>query len=191
VVSRELVTGLVLAAILAALLASAAIFRPDRAIRVATGLVAHNICSKAFVSGLDPQTVFSETTERAGIRRLRWGLSYHLDRIGQFVEAKRARFKDDMKREEMTPAEQKFMVTMGRLGYLARGVTFTLVGWFVFQAGLHRDPAQARGYSGAFVFLLSQPYGHLLLGIVALGFIALGLHSFAAARWMRLLGSRR
>ncbi len=90
-VSRKLVTGLVLAAslaaILAALLASAAIFRPDRAIRVATGLVAHNICSKAFVSGLDPQTVFSETTERAGIRRLRWGLSYHLDRIGQFVEA--------------------------------------------------------------------------------------------------------
>ena len=110
--------------------------------------------------------------------------------IGQFVEAKRARFKDDMKREEMTPAKQKFMVTMGRLGYLARGVTFTLVGWFVFQAGLHRDPAQARGYSGAFTFLLSQPYGHLLLGLVALGFVALGLHSFAAARWMRLLGSR-
>ena len=111
--------------------------------------------------------------------------------LWQFVEAKTARFKKDMKREEMTPAEEKFMVSMGRLGYLARGVTFTLVGWFVFQAGLHRDPAQARGYSGAFVFLLSQPYGHLLLGIVALGFIALGLHSFAAARWMRLLGSRR
>ena len=29
----------------------------------------------------------------------------------------------------------------------------------------------------------------LLLGIVALGFIALGLHSFACARWVRLLGS--
>jgi CubicO group peptidase (beta-lactamase class C family) len=87
VVSRRRVTGLALAAILAALLVSAAIFRPDRAIRVATGLVAHNICSKAFVSGLDPETVFSETAERAGIRRLRWGLSYHLDRTGQFVEA--------------------------------------------------------------------------------------------------------
>jgi len=46
-------------------------FRPDRAIRVATGLVAHNVCSKVFVSGLDPETVFSETTERAGVRRLR------------------------------------------------------------------------------------------------------------------------
>jgi hypothetical protein len=38
---------------------------------------------------------------------------------------------------------------------------------------------------------LSQPYGHLMLGVVALGFVALGLHSFAAARWMRLLGSTR
>jgi hypothetical protein len=28
-----------------------------------------------------------------------------------------------------------------------------------------------------------------MLGLVALGFIALGLHSFACARWVRLMGS--
>jgi hypothetical protein len=109
--------------------------------------------------------------------------------IGQFVLARKATFKQDMKREEMTPAEKKYVDGLGRFGYFARGVTFTLVGWFVFQAGLHHDPAQARGFSGAFVFLLNQPYGHLLLAIVALGFVALGVHSFASARWMRLLGS--
>jgi len=37
----------------------AIVYRPDRAVRVATGLVAHNICSKSFVSGLDPNTVFA------------------------------------------------------------------------------------------------------------------------------------
>jgi hypothetical protein len=47
-----------------------------------------------------------------------------------------------------------------------------------------------RGFGGAFMWLLTQPNGHLVLGIVALGFIALGLHSFAAALWIRLLGSR-
>ena len=62
-------------------------YRPDRAIRVATGLVAHNVCSKSFVSGLDPQTVFAETTDRAGIRLLRWGLRYDLDRTRQTVDA--------------------------------------------------------------------------------------------------------
>jgi CubicO group peptidase (beta-lactamase class C family) len=64
-----------------------AAYRPDRAIRVASGVVAHNVCSKTFVSGLDPQTVFAETTERSGIRRLRWGLNYRLDRTGQTVDA--------------------------------------------------------------------------------------------------------
>jgi CubicO group peptidase (beta-lactamase class C family) len=82
--SRKLIAG---AFILAVPIALCAAYRPDRAIRVATGLVAHNVCSKSFVSGLDPQTVFAETTDRAGIRLLRWGLKYQLDRAGQTVDA--------------------------------------------------------------------------------------------------------
>lgn len=81
---RKLIAGTLILAVPVAL---GVVYRPDRAIRVATGLVAHNVCSKAFVSGLDPQTVFSETADRAGIRRLRWGLNYHLDRTGQTVDA--------------------------------------------------------------------------------------------------------
>jgi CubicO group peptidase (beta-lactamase class C family) len=84
VVSRKLIAaGLALAAAVTLCVS----YRPDRAIRVATGLVAHNVCAKSFVSGLDPQTVFAETTERSGIRLLRWGLNYHLDRTGQTVDA--------------------------------------------------------------------------------------------------------
>ena len=63
--------------------AACIIFRPDRAIRVATGVVAHNVCAKTFVSGLDPQTVFSETIERAGLRRLRRLLRFQVDRTAQ------------------------------------------------------------------------------------------------------------
>ncbi|MBI5265043.1 MAG: serine hydrolase [Bradyrhizobium sp.] len=43
----------------------------DRALRVATGLIAHDVCAKAFVSGFDPQTVFAETMMRPEIGRLR------------------------------------------------------------------------------------------------------------------------
>ncbi len=78
-------------------------FRPDRALRVATGVVAHNVCAKSFVSGLDPETVFSETMERDGIRRLRRVLDYHLDRSGKTVDASvgglfasRALFRDGL-----------------------------------------------------------------------------------------------
>jgi CubicO group peptidase (beta-lactamase class C family) len=82
--SRKLVAGALILAILTALLAVSIAFRPDRAIRVATGFVAHTVCSKTFVSGLDAQTVFSETTDRRGIRRLRWVLRYRIDR-GQYI----------------------------------------------------------------------------------------------------------
>ncbi|MEA2862072.1 MAG: hypothetical protein QOC84_28 [Bradyrhizobium sp.] len=87
-VSRKFLAGLMAAAsVLAALAVPALIFRPDRAIRVATGYVAHDVCSKAFVSGLDPESVFAETTDRDGIRLLRRGLTYRLDRSRQTVDA--------------------------------------------------------------------------------------------------------
>jgi CubicO group peptidase (beta-lactamase class C family) len=76
-----------LALVLTVLMAAAIIYRPDRALRVATGAVAHNVCSKTFVSGLDPQTVFSETIERDGLRRLRRLLTFQIDRTAGTVDA--------------------------------------------------------------------------------------------------------
>jgi CubicO group peptidase (beta-lactamase class C family) len=75
------------ALVVAALAVPAVIFRPDRAIRVATGVVAHNVCAKTFVSGLDPKTVFAETTDREGLRRLKWALRYDIDRTAKTVDA--------------------------------------------------------------------------------------------------------
>jgi CubicO group peptidase (beta-lactamase class C family) len=77
----------VAAVVLAVPMAAGIIFRPDRAIRVATGVVAHNVCSKTFVSGLDPQTVFTETIARDGLRRLRLVLRFHVDRTARAVDA--------------------------------------------------------------------------------------------------------
>jgi len=109
--------------------------------------------------------------------------------VGQWVEAYRATFKADLKGAEMSASERDLAIGLGRFGMAARGVSFLIIGWFVIQAGIHHDPAQAQGFGGAFQFLLHQPFGRLVLGVVALGFVALGLHSFACARWIRLLGS--
>jgi hypothetical protein len=109
--------------------------------------------------------------------------------VGQLAEAYRATFKRDLKGAEMSASERDLGVGLGRFGMAARGVIFLVIGWFVIQAGIHHDPGQAQGFGGAFAFLLGQPFGRVLLGVVALGFVALGLHSFACARWIRLLGS--
>jgi uncharacterized membrane protein YesL len=109
--------------------------------------------------------------------------------LGQFMEAYRATFAKDLKGTEMSAGTRDIVIKLGRFGMFARGVIFLIIGWFVVQAGVHHDPSQTQGFSGAFVFLLAQPYGRILLGVVALGFVALGLHSFACARWIRLMGT--
>jgi len=80
----------VIAICVAALTGAVIHFRPDRAIRVATSVVAHNVCSKTFVSGLDPQTVFAETSERDGLRRVRGVLRWRIDRTARTIEVSAA-----------------------------------------------------------------------------------------------------
>jgi hypothetical protein len=136
------------------------------------------------------QTVASVLTHPAGgALTILLGLIVIGVAIGQFLEAYRATFQNDLKGAEMSATTRTLVVRLGRFGMFSRGVIFLVIGWFVVQAGIHHDPAQAQGFGGAFVFLLAQPFGRIVLGIVALGFVALGLHSFACARWIRLMGS--
>jgi CubicO group peptidase (beta-lactamase class C family) len=102
---------------LATLAALSIHFRPDRAIRVGTGGVAHIICSKTFVSGLDPQEVFAATLERPGFRRLRYVLSFKIDRKAKTVEASvlgfyrnRASFHDGLGCVEQHGTKQPYVL---------------------------------------------------------------------------------
>ncbi len=62
-------------------------YRPDRALRVATHVVAQAICVNTFVSGLDPQTALAETMERPGLRRLRALMRYRVEPDARTVES--------------------------------------------------------------------------------------------------------
>jgi CubicO group peptidase (beta-lactamase class C family) len=84
--ARRIAALIVVVAVLAAA-ALGVVYRPERAIRVATGFVAHNLCSKVFVSGLDPAVTFTETTAREGIRRVRPLMTYEVDRKAKTVDA--------------------------------------------------------------------------------------------------------
>jgi hypothetical protein len=106
--------------------------------------------------------------------------------IGQFVDAYKAGFRKDLKRNQMTRWQRLTVDGLGRFGMVARGVIFGTVGIFVFEAGLHHDASDAHSFGPAFVAVAQEPLGHLLLALVALGFIALGLHSWANARWVRM-----
>jgi len=106
--------------------------------------------------------------------------------LAQFVDAYRAGFRRDLKRNQMTEDERMAVDNLGRFGMVARGVIFTFVGGFILQAGLHHEADEAHSFGYAFVAVSEAPAGRVLLGILALGFIALGVHSMANARWVRV-----
>ena len=110
--------------------------------------------------------------------------------IGQLVQAARTSFRKDLEREDMTEAERKTAVTLGRFGLAARGGVFVVIGWFVVQAAVFRDPQQAKGLGGALGTIAQQPAGRTLLVALDLGLVALALYSFAAVRWMRMPGAQ-
>ena len=64
------------------------LLRPGQALRVATGIVSHTLCSDTFVAGLDPAQSFRETfASMPGIRRLIPWLRYEVDRPRKEVRA--------------------------------------------------------------------------------------------------------
>ncbi|HEY8739298.1 MAG TPA: DUF1206 domain-containing protein [Candidatus Dormibacteraeota bacterium] len=106
--------------------------------------------------------------------------------LGQFVDAYKAGFRKDLQRQKMSKQEEAVADSLGRFGMFSRGVIFTLLGWFVVLAAIHHDAAQAHGMGAVFQDIARQPYGHLMLFVVSAGFIALGLHSMACAKWIRM-----
>jgi len=110
--------------------------------------------------------------------------------LGQFVDMYKAGFQKDLNRNQMNRAERIIVDSLGRFGMFSRGVIFTMLGFFILFAGLHHDATKAQGIGEAFQAIARQPLGHLSLAVVGAGFIALGLHSFANARWVRMLQKR-
>jgi len=104
----------------------------------------------------------------------------------QIVAGVRGSMERDLRTERMNRTTRSFVLSLGRVGAVARGLLFTLVGGFMIQAAVRRDPLSGEGVEAAWLALLHEPYGRWLLGAVALGIVAFGLYSMLCARWMRV-----
>jgi hypothetical protein len=79
-----------------------------------------------------------------------------------------------------------WVIPMGRIGFVARGIVFTIAGWFLIKAAWDANSGEARGIGGALQALQEQPYGAVLLAAVALGLLAFGAFEIATARFRRV-----
>jgi Domain of Unknown Function (DUF1206) len=103
-----------------------------------------------------------------------------------FYRTWKADFEQLIRPKELGQKGKAILVTLGRVGYAALGVVFVEISVFLMVAALHHDPGKAQGLGGALRAMEQQPFGRLLLAIVALGLIAYGVFSVASARYRRV-----
>ena len=73
-------------------------------------------------------------------------------------------------------------ILLGRIGYASKGVAFIVVGALFGWAAIAYDPKKAGGLDTALRTIKDQPFGSVLLTILALGIAAFGLYAFVWSR---------
>jgi type IV secretory pathway VirB2 component (pilin) len=95
--------------------------------------------------------------------------------------------KNDVGKEfsgsHLSAGKRKLALRVARLGLLARGVVFPLIGTSLVIAALNANPSEANGFGDALRQIASQPFGTVMLGVVAVGLIAYGIHMLFVARY--------
>ena len=96
------------------------------------------------------------------------------------------KFEEHLDLSELGPGARSAVIGLGKVGYIARGIVFSLVGLLVVAAAVTFDPNKARGMDAALRQVAAQPFGPWLLSLMALGLMYFGVYSLAEARYRRL-----
>lgn len=89
-------------------------------------------------------------------------------------------------REDLAGTPNRYSMIAGKVGYIARGVAFIVIGAGFVTAGLTHQPSKSRGLDGALRDMVGLPWGQVIVTLVALGFAAFGVYSFSRARHARV-----
>ena len=103
--------------------------------------------------------------------------------IYQFVKAKRANFVGAIHWASIGSDKIR---KAGRLGFVARGVVFGIVAYFLAIAAIQSDASEFRGTEGAIEYLQQHSYGIYLLGLVGLGLLFYGTYAFMKGKYGKI-----
>ena len=102
------------------------------------------------------------------------------------IEGLRRRFVKYLLTSRMSPRTRRIVKTLGTVGTTVRGVVIALVGILVIDAAVTHSPAKSGGVDKALLTLRDQPFGPILLVVVALGLVVFGVYGLCEARWRRV-----
>ncbi|WP_338068878.1 DUF1206 domain-containing protein [Kribbella speibonae] len=84
--------------------------------------------------------------------------------------------------EDLVGGVSDLTILLGRIGYVAKGIAFAVVGVLVGWAAIDYDPQKAGGLDSALHTIKEQPFGSVLLTVLAAGIAAFGGYCFIWSR---------
>jgi hypothetical protein len=95
-------------------------------------------------------------------------------------------FERRLKRYEMSGRTRTVAALTGQVGYTIKGAVYAMVGVLVVIAAVSFDPGRSTGLDGAMRTLAGQPFGFVLLMVVAAGFAVFGVYCFFQSRYRKV-----
>ena len=92
------------------------------------------------------------------------------------------KFREHLDAQGQAGKDGSVYVTLGKVGYIAKGVAIAIVGGLFCYAAITHDPKKSGGLDQALQTVLEQPFGQVLLTAIALGIAAYGVFCFARAK---------
>ncbi len=102
---------------------------------------------------------------------------------GQILRGAKKKYRRHLR---LDPAKQKWVDPVCQAGLYAKGFVFCIVGTMLAVAAWQHDQYEAGGFGKGLSALRQQPFGRILLGVVALGLLAFAVYSFIEAAYRRV-----
>ena len=97
--------------------------------------------------------------------------------VGQIYKAVTKKFTEDL-----VGGVSDLTILLGRIGFAAKGIAFIVVGVLFGWAAIDYDPQKAGGLDTALHTIKEQPFGSVLLTVLAAGLAAFGGYAFIWSR---------
>jgi hypothetical protein len=114
------------------------------------------------------------------------GIAVIIGGLAQIREGWQERFQKHLRLGQIPGDRKHWAIKVGKWGYVARGIVFSIIGVFVMQAAMRHDASRVRGSEGALDTLAAQPFGQWLLAFVAAGLACYGIYSLIESKYRRV-----
>jgi len=105
--------------------------------------------------------------------------------VAHFYMSFTAKFCESLAYYRLTNSEKHWTIRIGRFGYAARAVVFSVIGLFLLKTAIEHDASEAGGFREALIELATQPYGLWILAAAGAGVLAYAIHLFVEATCKR------